>query len=151
VISIKEGNPTGDFFSTGNVLTAANSTPGAVTYASIDNFNTTNFPNLVLVNIDGVTPSNLTAASGQYGFWYEATAVLSPSLSGGSLDLANSIIGVLQDIASEPHLVDVIAIPGNANNTPALPVSSTANGSPAIYVNAFTRAGASCSPPGSVL
>ena len=148
---IKEVNPTSDFFSTGNVLTAANTTPGSVTYASIDNFNTTTFPNLVLVNVDGISPSNLTAASGQYGLWYEATAVLSPTLSGNSLALANIIIGVLQDIASEPHLVDVIAIPGNSNNTAALPVSSTADGSPAIYVNAYTRAGVSCAAPSSAL
>jgi len=148
---IKEVNPTLDFFSTGNVLAAANSTPGSITYASIDNFNLTTSPNLVLVNIDGITPSNLTAASGQYGMWYESTAVISPTLSGNSLTLANTIIGVLQDIASEPHLIDVVAIPGNANNTPALPVSSTADGSPAIYVNSYTRAGSSCSAPISAL
>jgi hypothetical protein len=143
---------TGDFFSTGNVLAKANTTPGSITYASIDNFNTTSLPNLALVAIDGIVPSNVTAANGQYDYWFEATAVTASGLPTPAATLASWLIGELQDINTLPHLVDVNAIPGNsANDNPALPVSSTANtlttGGQAIYVNQFTRAGSSCFTP----
>ncbi len=134
------------------MLAKANTTAGAITYASIDNFNTTTYPNLALVNINGVPPSNLNAAEGQYDYWFELTAQTAPSLTGNSLVLANWLIGQLQDINTESHLVDVNAIPGNsANDNPSLPISGTANtllsGGQAIYVNQFTRAGSSCDPP----
>ena len=105
----------GDFFSTGNVLTAANATVGSVTYASIDNQGAN--PNLVVVNIDGITPSNLNAATGQYDYWFEATAVPSPSLSGNSQTLSTWLIGELQTQATAPHLVDINAIPGRLRPT----------------------------------
>ena len=47
---------TADFFSTGNVLAAANGIPGSITYASIDNAGSSSFPNLTLVNVNGVVP-----------------------------------------------------------------------------------------------
>lgn len=138
----------GDFFSTGNVLAAANTTTGGVTYASIDNFSTTTYPNLALVAINGIAPSNLNAATGQYDYWFEATAVPAPSLSGNSLALANFIISALQTEATAPHLVDVLAIPGLSTNNAALPVSGTASsGAATIYVNQFTRGGSSCNTP----
>jgi hypothetical protein len=141
----------GDFFSTGNVLTAANGTAGSITYASIDNFSTSSLPNLVLVNIDGVAPSNLNAATGQYDYWFEATAVPSPTLTGNSATLSTWLIGELQTEATAPHLTDVNAIPLLSTNNPALPVSSTANTLPTggvpIYVNQFTRGGSSCNTP----
>ena len=143
---------TGDFFSTGNVLAAANTTVGGITYASIDNFSTTTYPNLALVAIDGIVPSNLNAAAGQYDYWFESTAIPASGLSTSSAALSSWLIGELQDINTEPHLIDVNAIPGNSSNdTPALPVSGTANtlptGGQAIYVNQFTRAGSSCNTP----
>jgi hypothetical protein len=137
---------TGDFFSTGDVLARANLVAGAITYASIDNLNTTKYPNLVLVAIDGHTPSNLAAAQGQYDFWFEATDVFSPTLAGNGLALANYLEGKMQTVATAPHVVSILAIPGAGGNAAGLP-AATANGSPTIYVNPFTRLGVSCSTP----
>lgn len=139
----------GDFFSTGNVLSAANATPGALTYASIDNQGAN--ANLTVVSINGIAPTNLAAAEGQYDYWFEATAIPAPSLSGNSLTLATWLIGELQTEATAPHLVDINAIPGASTNNPALPIQSTSNaqtaGGTQIYVNQFTRAGSSCNTP----
>jgi hypothetical protein len=143
---------TGDFFSTGNVLAAANLTAGAVTYASIDNFSTTTYPNLVMVSINGIFPSNINAANGQYDYWFEATAVPNPNVASGSVasQVSTWLIGELQAEATAPHTDDILAIPGISTNNAALPVTSTAStlstGS-TIYVNQFTRGGLSCSTP----
>jgi hypothetical protein len=141
---------TSDFFSTGDVLAKANTTAGAITYASIDNLNTTKYPNLVLVGINGITPSNLAAAQGQYDFWFEATDVYSPTLTGNPLLVAQYLEGKAQAIATAPHLVDILAIPGASTNVAGLP-AATANGSPVIYVNPFTRSLVSCATPFSGL
>lgn len=137
---------TNDFFSTGDVLAKANTTAGAITYASIDNLNTTKYPNLVLVGINGITPSNLAAAQGQYDFWFEATDVYSPTLTGNPLAVAQYLEGKAQAVATAPHLVDILAIPGVGGNVAGLP-AATANGSPTIYVNPFTRSATSCNTP----
>jgi hypothetical protein len=137
---------TSDFFSTGDVLAHANVTAGAITYASIDNLNTTKYPNLALVGINGITPSNLAAAQGQYDFWFEATDVYSPSLTGNPLLLAQYLEGIAQTEATAPHVVDILAIPGVSTNAAGLP-AATANGSPTIYINPYTRSGVSCSTP----
>ena len=143
--------PSGDFFSTGNVLTQANLVAGSVTYASIDNFNSTTLPNLVMVSIDGIFPSNINAANGQYDYWFEATAVPNPKATGVAATLSSWLIGELQAEATAPHTDDVNAIPGLSTNNPALPITSTANtlssGGPTIYVNQFTRGGSSCNTP----
>lgn len=146
---------TGDFFSTGNVLAQANKVAGSITYASIDNFNTSSFPNLALVAIDGIVPTNLNAAAGQYDYWFESTAVTASGLSTSSAALASWLIGELQTEATAPHLIDVNAIPGQSTNNPALPVSGTAStltsGGTPIYVSQFTRSGASCNLPADAL
>jgi hypothetical protein len=139
----------GDSFATGDVLKKANLTAGAVTYASIDNYSTTTYPNLVPVYINGIKPSNLAAAQGQYDYWFEATGILAPNVSGSSADLGNWLIGELQAEASAPNIVDVLAIPGIGGNSASLPVSGTQSGN--IYVNYFTRNGVSCSSPGVVV
>jgi hypothetical protein len=138
-----------DYFSTGNVLSAANVTAGGITYASIDNFNTTSYPNLALVWIDGIQPSNLTAAEGQYDYWFEATAITNPSLVGNAANLASFIVSALQTEATAPHAVDIMANP--FYNTPSLPISGTANGSPTIYISAYSRGGVSCATPANAL
>ena len=144
---------TNDSFSTGDVLNKANATPGAITYASIDNFSLTGHPNLVLVNVNGIAPSNLTAANGQYDNWFEATAITNPhlSLTANQATLVSFIETAVQTEATAPHLVDIMVIPGQSTNTASLPVSGTANGSPAIYVNPMTRATVSCNTPVSAL
>jgi hypothetical protein len=139
-----------DYFSTGNVLSAANVTTGGITYASIDSFNRTSYPNLALVSIDGIVPSNLAAAEGQYDFWFETNAITAPSgLSANQSALAAYIVGALQAQATAPHAVDVLANP--FYNTPSLPISGTAQGSPTTYINAYSRGGVSCSTPANEL
>jgi len=145
---------TADYFSTGNVLAAANTVPGAITYASIDNLNST-YPNLTLVAINGVTPSNLAAAEGQYDFWYEATVTSSSTLNAQQQSLVNFLTTEFQNANSAPHAADILLIPGAGTlDTPAVPVSSTSNafgGGTTIYVNPFTRNGSSTSLPGTAL
>jgi hypothetical protein len=144
---------TADFFSTSNVLAAANGIPGAITYTSIDQFGSSSFPNLTMVAVNGVQPSQLAAASGAYGDWFEATAVKPANF--GSLDsriqsAANFIITQTQKESTMPHVVDILAIPGIAGNKAALPVSGTSDttgGGTAVFINPFTRGGVSCAIP----
>jgi hypothetical protein len=149
-------NGTADYFSTGNVLAAANTIPGAITYASIDNAGSSSYPNLTLVAVDGVQPSQLAAAAGAYNDWFEATAVTGPnfgSLSSDQQGLIAYLTNAFQVESSAPSAVDVIANPNY--NTPALPVSSTAliptGGTKTIYINPFTRGGVSCNEPAITL
>lgn len=150
---------TGDFFSTGNVLAAANTTAGAITYATIDNFNTTKYPNLTLVTINGVQATNINAAQGNYDFWVEATAITNPADGTDQASIAGTLVASAQTIATTAHTVDINAIPdiGSPSNTPSLPVSSTVsstfNGSsaPSIYINPYTRSKSTCSVPASDL
>ena len=143
---------TADFFSTGNVLAAANGIPGSITYASIDNAGSTSFPNLTLVQVNGVTPSQLAAAAGEYGDWFEATGVTGAnfgSLSADQQAVISFLISAFQTQASAPNTADILAIPGNSTNNAALPVSGTLANK--IYVNPFSRGGVSCNTPGSFL
>jgi hypothetical protein len=140
-------------FSTGDELTAANNTPGSIAYTSIDQIlnpaNGTKFPNLVLATIDGVAPSGLAAATGRYGFWYEATLVPETGVTGGSLSLSNYLQTNLPKLALAPSIPDVIAIPGIGGNAAAVPPNSNgASGTAQVYVNPYSRAGNSCSVPG---
>jgi hypothetical protein len=151
--SIKESTGgTADYFSTGNVLAAADALPGAITYASIDNAGSTSYPNLTLVAIHGVVPSNLAAAHGTYGDWFEATAVTGAnltSLSSDQQDLIADLITSFQTESSAPGAADILAIPGDSTNTASLPVTGTSsvNSGKTIYVNQFSRAGISCNTP----
>ena len=155
-----------DYFSTGNVLGEANVVSGGVTYASIDNnygAQATTTPNMVLASIDGVFPTNLAAAQGQYEWWVESTLV-APTYS--QTAQASSIASFLEtDLANgntAPHSPQVNLIPSSGTNTtPAIPASSTANTcsnaacsvstSTAIYVNPFTRQKVTCFIPTSFL
>jgi hypothetical protein len=143
---------TADFFSTGNVLAAANGIPGSITYASIDNAGSSSFPNLTLVQVNGVTPSQLAAAAGEYGDWYEATGVTGAnfgSLSADQQAVINFLITAFQTQASAPNTPDILAIPGNSTNNASLPVSGTLANK--IYINPFSRSGVSCNSPGTFL
>jgi ABC-type phosphate transport system substrate-binding protein len=142
---------TADYFSTGNVLAAANTIPGSITYASIDNAGTS-FPNLTLVNVDGITPSNLNAAIGLYGDWYEATVVTGSNFSSLSADqqaLINNLVSAFQGIGTTASAVDIVANP--SYNSVAFPVSGTGvvpnGGTKTVYVGEYTRNGNSCNDP----
>jgi hypothetical protein len=138
--------PLTDGYATGDVLTAAAGTPGAITYASIDNSN----GSLSIAQLSGVTPSNLAASSGQYDWWFEATAQLGTITSPGGTGIYNWLTGgELQNVATAPHAADILAIPNQGTNVATVPVTSTAstvNGH-TIYINPFTKGGNSCNIP----
>jgi ABC-type phosphate transport system substrate-binding protein len=145
-------------FSTGDELNAVQATPGAVGYASIDNLltsaNSTKYPNLVMVALNGVAPGNFAAATGQYDYWFEATLVPNPSVNQSSqtATLSNYLTANLPDLASAPALPDINVIPGaGPSNNPALPIPSNGQaGTAAVYVNPFSRSGNSCTVPAAL-
>jgi hypothetical protein len=145
------GNAYGtEYFSTLDVLTAANTTPGAITYATIDQAGT-NFPNLTLVAINGVQPSNLAAATGQYGDWFEAYAITNPSLTGVQATLAGNLVAAFENISKLGFgQADLLANPLYSSVKPAFPVTNTVGsvtGGKAIYTNPYQRGGNSCQDP----
>jgi hypothetical protein len=140
-------------FSTGEELNAANRTPGSVAYTAIDQIlnpaNGTKFTNLVLASIDGVAPSNQAAATGRYGWWFEATLVPESGVAGGSLALSQYLQTNLPKLANLPSIPSVLAIPGVGGNVPASPLTTNGGaGTATVYVNPYSRAGNSCAIPG---
>jgi ABC-type phosphate transport system substrate-binding protein len=139
-----------DFFSTGDVLSNASGTPGAITYATIDQ----SASNMVQVWLNGVQPTNLNAASGAYPFWVEAEFVVNGA-STADVNVVNFITAALQTEATAPHVADVLAIPGvpsGAGNVAHAVINNSistvpALGAASIYVNPFTRGGVTCSAP----
>jgi hypothetical protein len=161
---------TGDYYSTGDDLTQANSVAGAITYASIDNLlapKNTAYTNLTLATLNGVTPSTLAAATGQYDYWYEATLVpgASARVTGNSINFTNFVQGDVPNLAAAPLAADINVIPFLGTNTPAIPLTvannvertgnsvynptptTTATATLTIYVNPYTRNGSSCTLP----
>jgi hypothetical protein len=147
------------YFSTGDVLAAAGSVAGAVTYASIDNAPATN---LQEVTIDGVVATNLAAATGAYPFWVEAAYINNSATTGADTLAINNIVAGLQDEASTAALSDIDAIPnvasangangGHFNTTVhANPSNSgvvpTGGGTATVYINPYSRQGITCSAP----
>jgi hypothetical protein len=141
---------TADYFSTGNVLSAANGIPGAITYASIDNAGSQT--NLTEVAVNGVQPNTLNEATNAYPVWFEATAVTGAgfgSLPAETQAVANYMIAAFQTEATAPGSKQVDAIPGVSTNSASLPISGTAstNQGVTIYINGYTRVGVSCGIP----
>jgi hypothetical protein len=150
------------YFATGDVLKAANSVPGAITYASIDNATGTgNQSNLVWVSLNGIQPSNLAAAQGIYPFWVEAQYVNNASNTGADSIAVNNIVSAIQNEQTTAALADILAIPAvvNANGSPAnfnttvhLNPSLTGlvpsgGGTATVYINPYTRHGVTCNNP----
>jgi hypothetical protein len=140
------------YFSTGDVLAAANSVAGAITYATIDQ----SASNMTKVSLNGIVPGNLAAATGQYDFWVEATALTNPNVSYSSLQTAfiNYFTSDLQAIATAPHLIDVLANPLVAGNTASANTVGTGStttvsglGTATIYINPFSRGKVTCALP----
>jgi len=145
------------YFSTGNVLSAASTKAGAITYATIDQSKT----NMTQVWLNGIQPSNAAAAAGQYDFWVEATVATNSNvtLTTKQSNLLTFLTSQMQAVGTAPHLADVNAIPGIAGNTAAVSIGSTANnatgslsglGSSTIYINPFTRGQVTCNQPSYV-
>ena len=149
-VALSDGAASADFYATSDVLAAAASQQGTITYASIDNLGKQ--ANLSLVSLAGVTPTNLAAAEGQYDWWFEATAQQGTISSNGGTALYTWLTGgELQALASAPHAADILAIPGLAGNSGTLiagtGLASSVVGGKTIYVNPFTRSGNSCNIP----
>jgi ABC-type phosphate transport system substrate-binding protein len=141
-------DPGPDGYATGDVLATAAATNGAITYASIDNNGKQ--ANLSMASLSTVAPSNLAATSGQYDWWFEATAQLGTITSPGGTAIYNWLVGgELAYVATAPHAVDVLAIPNLGTNVAAVPVTNTAStvGGKTIYINPFTKGGNSCNVP----
>ena len=144
--TLSDPTPLNDGYATGDVLGTAASTAGAITYASIDNTNAS----LSQVSLSGVAPTNLAATNGQYDWWFEATAQKGNITSPGGSGIYNWLIGgELQNVATAPHAVDVLAIPNVGTNLGTVPATSTAStvGGKTIYINPFTKNGNSCNVP----
>jgi hypothetical protein len=153
---IKEPTTITDYFSTGDVLNAASSTNGSITYATIDNAPVSSTQQVIGIN--GNTANNFNAANGQYPFWVEATVALNPNLtlSTAQTNLVNFITTTLQAIGTAPHIADINAIPNVAGNVAHIDVAANGNtatgaltglGSTVIYTNPFTRSQSTCSVP----
>ena len=154
-------------FSTGDVLKQANnSASGALTYASIDNVGSTSYPNMKVVSINGVVPSNLAAANGTYPFWVEAEYVINPTTTADTGAIGH-IVTALQNASTTAALADIMAIPfvnaadgsgplntvdiGAAPNFTAYPdlhqlatgygFVPTGGGTATVYINPYTRGG----------
>ncbi|HTB66250.1 MAG TPA: substrate-binding domain-containing protein [Steroidobacteraceae bacterium] len=150
------------YFSTGDVLAAANSVAGAITYATIDNApGAGSQSNLEWVAINGVTPSNLAAAEGTYPFWVEAQFVNNTAATGHDSAAVNNIIQALQTEATTAAIADVDAIPNvpSATGTPATlnttvhlnpngnGIVPSGGGTATVYINPYTRSGTTCHNP----
>lgn len=142
-LTLSDPTPLADGYATGDVLAAAATTAGSITYASIDNASKTNMTN---VTLSGITPSNLEAANGQYDWWFEATAQKGNITSTGGLGLYNWLVGgELAAHATAPHTAQINVIPSFAGNGTVLAADTL--GGKTIYTNPFTRGGKSCSIP----
>jgi len=155
-------NTATQYFSTGDALGAANSTAGAITYATIDNAygsQATKTPNMVMVNLNGVAPTNLNAANGTYPFWVEAQYINNAANTGADSKAVNSIVAALQGQTTTASLQDINVIPliaaadgsGTLNATVHSTASSNAatpsGGSVPVYINPYTRGGVTCNSP----
>lgn len=138
-------------FSTGDELNALNSTPGGFAYLSIDNG-----PKVVrapagTVDINGIAPTNLAAAAGQYDYWFEATAIKNTTSGTASDTIAIYLVSALQNLATAPHAPDIDVIPGQGTNASLLganvPLQSSGTGTAEIYLNPYSRQGNSCNVP----
>jgi ABC-type phosphate transport system substrate-binding protein len=154
-VTLKDGAASLDAYATSDALKFAASVAGAITYAGIDNNGKQS--NLTMVQLSGVTPSNLASAAGQYDYWYEATGVLgnTSGTSGGITSPGGNTIatwlmgGELQNLASAPHAAQINVIPNaGTNGAGVVPITSSTVGGKTIYLNPFTRFGNSCKNPG---
>lgn len=145
--ALSDPNPANDYYATADVLNVVSSTPGAITYASIDNAG--KYANVSLAQVDGVTPSNLASASGQYDVWFESAAIKGNVTSPGGAGLVTWLTGgELSNIATAPHTAQIAAIPNIGTNGPGhTPLTSNTLNGATIYLNPYTRSGNSCNLP----
>ena len=139
--AIGEDSSFGDGYQTADVLTTAETVPGAITYASIDNAGK---PNLTTVSLNGVAPSNFAPVSGQYDWWYEAQ-LIKGSINSTGTSIYNFLTTELSNVNTAPHQSDILAVPtalviGN-------PTANNHEPGPVIYTNPYTRNSNSCSYP----
>ncbi|HVY23175.1 MAG TPA: hypothetical protein VG962_07470 [Steroidobacteraceae bacterium] len=138
--------------STGAEISCIGGTAGSVGYANIQNLpvsagGTSALPaNTSIVWIDGVEPSPLTAATGNYDYWFEATFNSGSALASHPVEnaMATYLIGRLQDATTLPGTTaspSVIALPVGVN-VPTLPQADNSH-----PVAIGSRSGNSCQAP----
>jgi ABC-type phosphate transport system substrate-binding protein len=141
---ISDPSPSADGYATSDVIAAAQSTPGGITYASIDQAPKAN---LTLASLNGIAPSTLAATSGDYGDWFQARSLKgNTALDAVGTAFYNYIVNTIPTNAKAPQSKQVLTIVNAgvpANAAPALPV--VANG--VIYTNPYSRGGKSCGAP----
>jgi len=146
------------YFSTGDVLSAANTVAGAITYATIDNNGSK--ANLSMVSLNGVVPSNLAAAQGSYPFWVEANFINNAATTGADSTAINNIVTALEAQGTTAALADIDVIPsisaangsGTLNGTVHLNPTSygtvpSGGGTATVYINPYSRQGHTCGFP----
>jgi hypothetical protein len=144
---LTDAGATADFYATGDVLKNANLTGGAITYASIENSTSTKYPNMHLAQINGVQPSSLAAATGEYDFWVESGLISNSAASGAASTLQTWLQSELADVTTAAHTANIVTIPGagwGSGNAATTPPTSNTNGTGTIYSNIFTRVGNTC-------
>ena len=140
---INDPSPANDYYATGDAINAATSTPGGITYASIDNAGKAN---LTQATLSGIKASNLTATSGDYDWWYEAQVIKgNTSLDSVGTAFYTYVSGTIPEVSKAPQVADILAIPGAGTvaNTTSVPVTATG----IIYVNPYGRNSNSCGQP----
>jgi len=151
-LQIMETSSPADSYSASDALACANANEGAITYATIDQASQVGpgsaYPNLTLMELNGISPSNFSSALGQYDWWLETT--LNANLAAydsNSQALVFFLVNQLQALASAPHRPQINALGNALPNTPQLPTPSHTIGSTTIYQGIYTRDGVSCSVP----
>lgn len=138
-------------YSTGDELTQANTVGGSIAYASIDNIlppKASSYSNLVPVYLNGIEPSTLAAATGQYDDWFEATLVTPDySIPADAAAISSWLQTDLPNLSAAPLQADINVIPNVGTNSATVPLTSNSNGTITVYINPFTRGGNSCNVP----
>ncbi len=136
-----------DYYATSDELAAIGATGGAVGYASIDQSAT----NVSIATLNGIVPSNLAAATGDYGWWYEAQLIKGSIISNGGSTIYGFLTTELASVNTVPHVKDILAVPGagSPKNSLSVPVAPNTFGGATtpIYVNSYTHQSNSCSVP----
>jgi hypothetical protein len=161
----KTTSPNTDGWATKEVLVTVGASPGAITYASIDNAGKVS--TALLANMNGLTPSNLLTSTGAWPFWVESWYVENTNaanLSSGAGQDGNGTAATVQaaifssyelnvPAANVPHNAQIGVIPGtgggSAGTIPStggnVVASATVDNGKTVYVNALTRSGNTCS------
>jgi hypothetical protein len=160
--AIPDTNSANDGWATAVVLAAVGTTPGGITYASIDNG--ASGSSVLAALGESTPPTNLDSAANVYPYWFESWFVQNSKSGTHNQDGNSTGANLWNDIKgsgrfvlahSAPHTKDVNAIPGAGTSTTKNPANAlltadttpTPAGTATIYDGAYTRSGNSCQAP----